>query len=77
VNARQFEKPAAVRCVVKRFVAATYDAARYTSARHAETAAMMADMTKIPALIQPAIDAAAKYGSIAHALPAKELHFSG
>jgi NitT/TauT family transport system substrate-binding protein len=80
--------------VVKRFVRATYDAAQYTNAHHAETAAMMAEITKIPvaviskmartnastssdpALIQPAIDVAAKYDSIAHAFPAKEIYFS-
>jgi NitT/TauT family transport system substrate-binding protein len=79
--------------VCKRFVAATYDAAKYTNAHHAETAALMADVTKIPisviskmartnaaissdpALIQPAIDAAAKYGNIAHAFPAKEIYY--
>jgi NitT/TauT family transport system substrate-binding protein len=34
--------------VIKRWVRVTYDAAAYTNAHHAETAAMMADVTKIP-----------------------------
>jgi NitT/TauT family transport system substrate-binding protein len=34
--------------VVKKFVRTTYAAATYTNAHHAETAAMMADITKIP-----------------------------
>lgn len=34
--------------IVKKFVRATYDAGRYTNAHHGETAAMMADITKIP-----------------------------
>jgi NitT/TauT family transport system substrate-binding protein len=92
-----FAQPSSVTAnagAVKRFVAATYDAAKYTNAHHAETAALMADVTKIPvsviskmartnaattsdpALIQPAIDAAAKYGNIAHAFPAKEIYAS-
>jgi NitT/TauT family transport system substrate-binding protein len=80
---------------VKKFMSVTYDAAKYTNTHHAETAAMMADVTKIPiatiskmartnaatsgdpALIQPAIDSAAKYENIAHAFPAKEIYFAG
>jgi NitT/TauT family transport system substrate-binding protein len=34
--------------VLKKFVNVTYDAARYTNVHHSETAAMMADITKIP-----------------------------
>ena len=33
---------------VRKFVRTTYEAAAYTNAHHAETAAMMADITKIP-----------------------------
>jgi len=33
---------------IKKFTRVTYDAAAYTNAHHAETAAMMADVTKIP-----------------------------
>jgi NitT/TauT family transport system substrate-binding protein len=78
---------------IKRWNRVTYTAAAYTNAHHAETAAMMADVSKIdvaifskmarvngstsgdPALIQPAIDAAAKYGYITRAFPAKEAYF--
>jgi len=81
--------------VVKKFVRTTYAAAAYTNAHHAETAPMMADITKIPlatiaamarvngstvgdpALIQPAIDLAAKYENISRTFPAKEAYFSG
>jgi NitT/TauT family transport system substrate-binding protein len=80
---------------VKKFVRVTYASATYTNAHHAETAAMMADITKIPlttiskmarvngstvgdpALIQPAIDLAAKYDYISRSFPAKEAYFSG
>jgi NitT/TauT family transport system substrate-binding protein len=80
---------------IKKYVRVTYEAATYTNAHHAETAAMMADITKIPvetftkmarvngatsgdpALIQPAIDLAAKYNYISRAFPAKEAYFSG
>jgi NitT/TauT family transport system substrate-binding protein len=79
--------------VVKRWLKVTYDAATYTNAHHAETATMMADVTKIPvgiiskmarvngstsgdpALIQPAINVAAKYNNIPRAFPAKEAYF--
>jgi NitT/TauT family transport system substrate-binding protein len=78
---------------VKRWLKVTYDAATYTNAHHAETVAMMADITKIPvgiiskmarvngsttgdpALIQPLINAAAKYNNISRAFPAKEAYF--
>ena len=78
---------------IKKLVRVTYDAAAYTNAHHAETAAMMADVTKIPletitkmarvngstsgdpALIQPAINMAAKYNFIPRAFPAKEAYF--
>ena len=78
---------------VKRWVKVTYDAANYTNAHHAETVAMMADITKIPAaiiskmarvngattgdpgLIQPLINAAAKYNNISRAFPAKDAYF--
>ena len=80
---------------IKKFVRVTYDAAKYTNAHHAETAQLIADVTKIPldviskmartnhsttgdpSLIQPVIDMAAKYESIAHAFPAKEAYFTG
>jgi NitT/TauT family transport system substrate-binding protein len=79
--------------VIKKWVKVTYAAAAYTNAHHAETAPMMADVTKIPlaviskmarvngattgdpALIQPAINAAAKYNNISRAFPAKEAYF--
>ena len=83
--------------VVKRWVKVTFDAAVYTNAHHAETVALMAEVTKIqpailakmarvqgatqatsdPALMQPLIDAAAKYKMIPRAFPAKELMFTG
>ena len=81
--------------VIKKWVKVTYAAAAYTNAHHAETAPMMADVTKIPlaviskmarvngatsgdpALIQPAINAAAKYNNISRAFPAKDAYFSG
>lgn len=79
---------------IKRFNRVTYAAATYTNGHHAETAQMMADITKIdvaifskmartnaatsgdPGLIQPAIDAAAKYGYITRSFPAKEAYFA-
>ena len=78
---------------LRRWVRVTYDASAYTNAHHAETAPMMADVTKIPlaviskmartnaatsgdpGLIQPAIAAAAKYGYITRAFPAREAYF--
>ena len=39
---------AAHSAALKKFVGVTYDAAKYANAHHAETAAMMADITKIP-----------------------------
>jgi NitT/TauT family transport system substrate-binding protein len=79
--------------LVRRWVAVTLAAGAYTNAHHAETVAMMSDVTKIPidvfrrmprveatttatadpALLQPLIDAAARYKNIPHAFPAKEL----
>lgn len=78
----------------REFARVTYEAARYTNTHHAETAQMMADVTKIPvetirkinrppgatssdpALLQPVIDAAAKYKNIPRAFPAKEIYLS-
>jgi NitT/TauT family transport system substrate-binding protein len=77
---------------LRAWVHTTYQAATYTNRHHAETVAMMADVTKIPVptistmsrvsaatvtdpnLIQPVIDAAAKYGSIAHGFAAKDTY---
>jgi NitT/TauT family transport system substrate-binding protein len=77
----------------RNFERVTYEAARYTNAHHAETAQMVADITKIPvetirkinrppgatssdpALLQPVIDAAAKYKNIPRTFPAKEMYF--
>ncbi len=79
---------------LRRWVRATYQAASYTNAHHAETVALMADATKIPAatiatmyrvsgatvsdpaLIQPLIDVAARYGNIARTFPAKDAFFA-
>jgi NitT/TauT family transport system substrate-binding protein len=81
---------------VKKWVRVTLEAGTYTNSHHAETAAMMADVTKIPlnvmqqiarvaaatpssadpALIQPLIDAAAKYKMIPRAFPAREMFFN-
>lgn len=80
--------------LLRRFVRVAGQAAVYTNAHTAETAAMMADVTKVslsvmqhmkrvvcgtsmdPALVQPMIDAAAKYKNIARSFPAKEILFS-
>ena len=82
---------------IKRWVRTTYDATAYTNAHHAETVAMMSDITKIPApiiskmarvdnatqatsdpsLLQPLIEAAAKYKFIPRSFPAKEAYFTG
>lgn len=80
--------------VLKKFAAVTTEAAKYTNAHPAETAAMMADVTKIPldvfqkmlrvsaatsnepaVLLQPLVDAAAKYKYIPTDFPAKEMFF--
>lgn len=81
---------------VKRWLQVTYDAAIYTNAHHAETAAMMSEVTKIPlpvfskmtrgecataasndpALLQPLIEAAARYKQLPRAFSARELYFS-
>jgi NitT/TauT family transport system substrate-binding protein len=82
---------------IHRWVNTTFEAAAYTNTHHAETAAMMSAVTKIPeavyekmprlegatqatsspTLMQPLIDAAAKYKFIAHSFPAKDLMFTG
>jgi NitT/TauT family transport system substrate-binding protein len=82
------------RSVVDRFLRATYDSAAYTNTHPAETAPMLAEITKIPlptiqrmgrshaattsdsALLQPPIDAAAKYGQLSRSFPAKELYIT-
>jgi NitT/TauT family transport system substrate-binding protein len=79
----------------KTFGRVTYQAAAYTNTHHAETAAMMSEITKIPLavfskmdrvqsatsadpeLMQPLIDAAAKYHQIPRAFPAAELYLNG
>ena len=79
--------------VIRRFNRVLYDAARYVNTHRAETAPLVAEITKIDlevvrkmyrtlagtsldlALFQPLIDAAAKYGLIARAFPARELVF--
>jgi NitT/TauT family transport system substrate-binding protein len=80
--------------LLRRFVRVLVDAAAYVNAHPAETAPLVAELTKIelantekmhrtqngtsldPALIQPVIDAAAKYGIISRAFPARELLWS-
>jgi NitT/TauT family transport system substrate-binding protein len=82
------------RSVVEQFVHTTYEVAAFTNTHPADTAPMIAKLTKIPldviqkmtrahtatssdpALIQPPIDVAAKYGQIAHAFPAKDIYFN-
>jgi len=79
--------------VVERFMRVTYNTAAYTNTHPAETAATVAEITKIPlaiiqkmtrvhsatktapAIIQPVIEVAAKYGYIARPFPAEELYF--
>ena len=78
--------------LVRNFARVTYESAEYTNSHHAETAQMMADVTKIPvdvirkinrapgatssdpALLQPVIDIAAKYGNIPHVFAAKDMY---
>jgi NitT/TauT family transport system substrate-binding protein len=78
---------------VRDFARITYQAAAYTNTHHAETAALMSQLTKVPlevfqkmarvegatssdpALLQPFIDAAAKYKLISNSFPAKEMYF--
>jgi NitT/TauT family transport system substrate-binding protein len=80
--------------VVKTFVRALHDAAIYTNAHHAQTAAMMADFTGVPLDIvshmtratdgltlspeqlQPALDAAVKYGAVRHPFPLQDILYS-
>jgi NitT/TauT family transport system substrate-binding protein len=75
------------------FARITYQAAAYTNTHHAETAALMAQFSKVPvdvfeksarvegatssdpALLQPFIDAAAKYKLISNSFPAKDMFF--
>jgi NitT/TauT family transport system substrate-binding protein len=77
--------------LLRRFVRVAGQAATYTNAHTAETAPMMAEITKIPLavmqrmkrvvsatsldprMVQPLIDAAAKYKNIPQAFPAKDL----
>lgn len=79
--------------LVKAFQRVAADAARYTNAHHAETAAMLSEASKMPlatiqkmsrvdtaleldpTIIQPIIDASAKYKLLPHGFPAKELVF--
>src|SRR5665213_1698881 len=81
---------------IHRWVRVTFDAAAYTNTHHAETVAMMSEITKIlpaiyakmarvqgatqatsdPALMQPLIDAAAKYKFIPYGFPAKDIMFN-
>lgn len=80
--------------VVRTFARVTYESAAYTNAHPAETAPMMAAITKIPlavmrkmsrapgatssdpALLQPVIPVAAKYGNIPHAFVASDAYFT-
>jgi len=79
---------------VRRFAKTLADAGTYVMAHPAETAALVAEYTKItlentqkmhrtqngltldPALVQPVVDVAAKYGTIARAFPAREILWS-
>lgn len=79
---------------VSRFTRTLYQSANYVNTHHAETAAYVAELTKIDlvtaqkmnrtmggtrneeSLVQPIIDAAAKYGMIARAFPAREILWS-
>ncbi len=81
--------------LVRKFVRIMADSATYTNAHPAQTAAMMAEVTKIPLpvmqnmkrvvsatrldpnLLQPLIEAAAKYNLLSHSFPAAELFWSG
>lgn len=80
---------------VSRFWSVLSESAKYVNTHYAETAPLVAELTKIdlaiaskmarttsattvsPAQFQPLIDAAAKYGFIAHPFPARELFWSG
>jgi NitT/TauT family transport system substrate-binding protein len=82
------------RGIVDKFVRTTYETGRYTNAHPAETAPVVAEITKIPldviqkmtrahfasssdpGLIQSSIDAAAKYGQISRAFPAREIYLT-
>ena len=79
------------RATVDKFIRVTYETAAYTNTHAAETAPMMAEVTKIPveiiskmtrahtatssnpAMIQPAIEVAFKYGEITRSFPAREI----
>jgi ABC-type nitrate/sulfonate/bicarbonate transport system substrate-binding protein len=81
--------------VVKAFARALHDAAIYTNAHHAQTAAMMAEFTGVPLDIvthmtratdgltlapeqlQPALDAAVKYGAVRRAFPLQDILYNG
>jgi NitT/TauT family transport system substrate-binding protein len=80
---------------VKAFARVLRDAAAYTNAHHAQTAAMMADFTGVPLDIvthmtrategltlapeqlQPALDAAVKFGAVRRPFPIKDLIYQG
>jgi NitT/TauT family transport system substrate-binding protein len=80
---------------VRKFVRTLGEASIYVNTHRAETAPLVAELTKTtlanvarmhrttnpttldPALIQPLIDAAAKYGIISHGFPAREIIWSG
>lgn len=80
---------------VRRFCHVMGESAAYVNTHYAETAPLVAELTKIDlsivekmarttsgtkldaAQFQPLIDAAAKYGFIAHGFPARELFWSG
>jgi NitT/TauT family transport system substrate-binding protein len=81
--------------LVRRFVHVMENSATYTNAHPAQTAAMMAEVTKIPLavmqkmkrvvsatkldpiLLQPLIEAAAKYNLLSRSFPADEIFWSG
>lgn len=80
---------------LKRFTRVLSESAKYVNTHYAETAPLVAELTKIDlsvvskmarttsgvdldiAYAQPLIDAAAKYGFIPHAFPARELFWTG
>jgi NitT/TauT family transport system substrate-binding protein len=82
------------RSAAEQFMRTTYEAAAFTNTHPADTAPLVADITKIPveviakmtrahvatssdpALIQPAIDTAAKYQFISRRFDAKEIYLS-
>jgi NitT/TauT family transport system substrate-binding protein len=80
---------------VRKFVSTLAEATAYVNTHRAETAPLVAELTKAtltnvakmhrttnpttldPDLVQPLIDAAAKYGIIARAFPAREILWAG